>query len=71
MKSHFVSLKTKILTTATAVFLAISLTGCNDPIVSEMKAEHQRLGAEAKLELQKCPPALTPVSQTETLFPAQ
>ena len=70
MKSHFDSLKTKVLTTATAVFLAISLMGCNDPIVSEMEAKHQRLGNEVKLELQKCPSAHAPSSQTGALFPA-
>jgi hypothetical protein len=71
MKSHFDSIKTKILTVATAIFLAISLMGCNDPIVADMEAKHRRLGSEAKLELQQCPSAYPPRSQTEALFPAQ
>jgi len=70
MKSHFDSIKTKVLTVATAFFLAISLMGCNDSIVADMEAQHRRLGNEAKLELQRCPSANPPSSQTEALFPA-
>jgi hypothetical protein len=71
MKSHFETIKIKVLTVATAVFLAISLMGCNDPIVADMEAKHRRLGNEAKLELQQCPSAHPPGSQTEALFQAQ
>jgi hypothetical protein len=71
MKSHFETIKIKVLTVATAVFLAISFMGCNDPIVTDMEAQHRRLGYEAKLELQQCPSAHTPGSQTEALFPTQ
>ena len=71
MKSHFDSIKVKLFTVATAVFLAISLMGCNDPIVADMEAQHQRLGNEAKLELQQYPSAHPPGSQTEALFPAK
>ena len=70
MKSHFDSIKTKVLTVATAVFLAISLMGCNDPIVADMEAKHRQLGNMAKQELQKSPSAYPSNSQTETLFPA-
>ena len=71
MKSHFVSIKTKLLTTAAAVFFAILLTGCNDPIVSDMEKEHRQLGNMVQQELQKCPSAHPPTSQTESLFPAK
>jgi hypothetical protein len=70
MKSHFESLKTKVLTVATAVFLAISLMGCNDPIVADMEAKHRQLGNIAKQELQQSPSAYPSNSQTDTLFPA-
>ncbi len=70
MKSHLDSIKTKVLTLATAIFLAISLIGCNDSIVADMEAEHRRLGNEVKLELQQCPSAFPPVSQTEDLYTA-
>jgi hypothetical protein len=71
MKSHFGSVKVKVLTVATAVFLAISLSGCIDPIVSDMDAEHRQLGNKVQQELQKCPSAYPPGSQTEALFPAR
>jgi hypothetical protein len=71
MKSHFESVKVKVLTVAMAAFLAISLSGCNDPIVSEMEAKHQRLGNMAMQELQQCPSTYPSASQTETLFPAE
>ena len=70
MKSHYDSIKTKALTVATAVFLAISLMGCNDPIATEMEAKHRRLGIEAKQELQQGSSAHQPGSQTEALFQA-
>ena len=71
MKSHFDSLKTKVLTIATAIMLAITLAGCNDPIVTDMEAEHPQLGIIVQQDLQKCPSAYTPDSETETLFPAK
>ena len=58
-----------MLTAATAILLAASLTGCNDPIVAEMEAEHLRLGNVAKQELQGLS-AYPPSTQTEVLFPA-
>jgi hypothetical protein len=71
MKSHFGSVKVKALTVATTVLLGISLSGCNDPIVSDMEAEHRQLGNLVQQELQKCPSAYAPASQTEALFPAK
>lgn len=70
MKSHFDSIKAKVLTVATAVFLAISLMGCNDPIVADMETRHRQLGSMAKQELQQSPSAYPSNSRTETLFPA-
>jgi len=71
MKSHFDSVKIKVQTVATAFLLAISLTGCNDPIVSDMETEHRQLGNMVQQELQKCPSAHPPTSQKEALFPAK
>lgn len=71
MKNHYNSIRTKILTIATAIFLAVSLMGCMDSIVTDMEAEHRRLGNEVKQELQKCPSAFPAVSQTEALSPAR
>ena len=71
MKIHFDSLKTKVLTIASAIMLAISLAGCNDPIVTDMEAEHHQLGIIVQQDLQKCPSAYAPGSETEALFPAK
>jgi len=69
MKSYFSSIRTRVLTAATAILLAVSLMGCNDPIVAEMEAEHIRLGNVAMQELQGLP-AYQPSTQTEVFFPA-
>jgi hypothetical protein len=71
MKSHFDSVKVKVLTVAIVVFLAIPLSGCIDPIASDMEAEHRQLGNMVQQELQKCPSAYPPGSQTEALFPTK
>jgi hypothetical protein len=70
MKSHYSSIRTRVLTVATVIFLAVSLMGCNDPIVGDMEAEHQRLGNIVKNELRKGLLASPSSSQTEVLFPA-
>jgi len=71
MKSHFDSLKTKVLTIASVIMLAISLAGCNDPIVTDMEAEHRQLGIIVQQDLQKCPSAYASGSETEASFPTQ
>lgn len=70
MKSHNDSIRTRVLTVAIALFLTVSLMGCNDPIVADMEAEHRQLGNLVKKELQQCRSAYPPSSQTETLYPA-
>ena len=70
MKNHYSSIRTRILTAATAILLATSLMGCNDPIVAEMEAEHLRLGNVAQQELRQGLPSYPPSTQTEVLFPA-
>jgi len=70
MKSRYVSIRTIVLTAVTAILLAISLMGCNDPIVADMEAEHIRLGNVAKQELRQGWSAYPPSTETEVLFPA-
>ena len=70
MKSHYNSIRTRVLTVATAIFLAVSLMGCNDSIVGDMEAEHQRLGNVVKQELRNGLSAFPPGSQPEVLYPA-
>jgi len=70
MKSHYDSIKTRVLTIAMAIFLTVSLMGCNDPIVADMETEHRHLGNVVELELQQCRSAYSLSPQTEALFPA-
>ncbi len=70
MKSHYDSMKARVLIVAMATFLTISLMGCNDPIVANMEAKHRQLGNVVQQELQQCRSAYPPISQTEALYPA-
>ena len=70
MKSHYDSIKTKALTVSIAIFLTVSLMGCNDPIVADMEAEHRQLGIAVNQELRQCRSAIQPSSQTEALYSA-
>ena len=70
MKSHYDSMRTRVLTVAMTIFLTVSLMGCNDPIVSDMEAEHRQLGSEVEQELQRCRSANPSSSQTKAISPA-
>ena len=70
MKSHYDSIRTRVLIVAMTIFLAVSPMGCNDPIVADMEAEHRQLGNEVKQELQQCRSAYQPSSKTEAIHPA-
>ena len=70
MKSHYDSIRTRVLTVTMAIFLTVSLMGCNDSIVADMEAEHRQLGNVVELELQQCRSTYSLSPQTEALFPA-
>jgi hypothetical protein len=70
MKSHYDSIRTRVLTATIAIFFTVSLMGCNDPIVADMEAEHRQLGNAVNQELRQCRSAFPPSSQTEALYPA-
>jgi hypothetical protein len=53
MESRRKLIRTKVLMVVTLLLLAVSLTGCFDPIEAEMKAEHERLGAQLERELRQ------------------
>lgn len=85
MNSKYNSIKVKLLALIIGIFLAITLPGCIDPIVSDMQAEHERLGAIVMQDLQQSPfnDQMDPVSQKfremeiqmrsqpKTLYPAR
>jgi len=84
MNSKYNSITIKLLILIIGIFVAVTLPGCMDPIVSDMEAEHQRLGAIVMQDLQQGPlnnqsdPVLQKSfrmgtqtgSQSKTLFPA-
>jgi hypothetical protein len=71
MESSHTSIMVRLLMLITALFSAVALLGCNDPIVADMEAEHQRLGSVCQEELRQGISAFPLTSQAEALHPAQ
>jgi len=73
VKSHDNSIMRKLLTLIMAMFLAVTLLGCHDPVAADNEAEHLRLGSIAKqqLRLRHDLFAHPLTSQAETFHPAQ
>ena len=70
MNSKYKSITVKLFTFVMGIFLAVTLLGCNDPIVADMEAEHRRLGIIAKQELRQNLPTFPTISQAKVLYPA-
>ena len=70
MKNKFKSITVKLFMLIMGIFLAVTLFGCNDPIVADMEAEHQRLGIIARQDLQQNLSISPTASQTKALYPA-
>ncbi|MCH8119467.1 MAG: hypothetical protein IIC00_07050 [Planctomycetes bacterium] len=70
VKSHDNSIMRRLLTLIMAMFLAVTLLGCHDPVAADNEAEHLRLGNIAKQQLRQRLSAYPLTSQTETFHPA-
>jgi len=70
MENKYNSMIVKLLTIMMGIFLAVTLSGCNDPIVADMEAEHLRLGNIAKQELRQGLSTYPTSSQAKLLYPA-
>ena len=70
MKNKYKSITIKLFTLLMGIFLAVTLFGCNDTIVADMEAEHQRLGIIARQDLQQNLYVSPTTSQTKALYPA-
>ncbi len=71
VKSHDNSIRRRLLTLIIAMFLAVTLPGCLDPVAANNEAERLRLGNIAKQQLRQRLSAYYPLtSQTETFHPA-
>lgn len=68
MKSYGDSMIGRLLIFAMMVFLAVTLFGCQDPIVRDMDAEHQRLGRVCQQEIRQA--RLGSGEQGVSAFPA-
>ena len=61
----------KVLTLIIGLFLAVTVTGCIDPVASDCEAEHLRLGQIAKQQLQYGLSSYNlPAQQGQTFHPA-
>ena len=70
MKIKHRSITVKLLILAMGIVLAVTLLGCNDPIVADMEAEHRRLGVIAKQDLRQNLSNSPTASQAIVLYPA-
>ena len=72
MEGNYVSIIRRLLTLTTMIFLAVTLTGCLDPSVAEMEANHRQLMNTAEQELAQAQGLRSslPTSQAEVFYPA-
>jgi hypothetical protein len=70
MDNRYYAITVKLLAFIFGIFLAVTLLGCMDPIVSDMEAEHQKLSLIAKQELQQSPFNHQTSPQDKSLYPA-
>jgi hypothetical protein len=70
MDNKYYSITIKLLAFIFGIFLAVTLLGCNDSIVSDMEAEHQRLSVIARQDLEHSPFNYQTSSQEKSLYPA-
>ena len=69
MENKYNSMIVKLLTIMMGIFLAVTLSGCNDPIVADMEAEHIRLSNIARQELRQGLSVYPTSSQAKVFYP--
>lgn len=70
MKSKHGSIMTKLLALVMGVFFALALSGCGDPIIADMEAEHYRLGSACQRDLRMGLSGFPTTAQAPTFRPA-
>lgn len=60
----------RLLTFVTAIFIAVILSGCNDPIVADMEEEHRRLGLIVQQDLRQNQSGFPPSVQAKMSYQA-
>jgi hypothetical protein len=53
MRRVYGSAVARVLVLVAGAFLALMVSGCNDPVVAEIKAERRRMGSECEHELRQ------------------
>jgi len=70
MKSMYALVAGKVLVVAAGMFLALAVSGCGDPVVSDFRANQRRMGDTCQRELRQGAAAFAPATQTLTFHPA-
>lgn len=70
MRRTYGSVVARVLVFIAGIFLALMISGCNDPVVAEIKAERRRMGSECQQELRQGLAGLTPTTQAPVFRPA-
>jgi len=70
MKSMYAFVAEKVVVTAAGILLALVISGCSDPVVSDFRANQRRMGESCQRELGQRVAAFAPTSQTTTFHPA-
>jgi len=65
MESNTNSIMNRLLAFMTVIFLAVILSGCNDPIVADMEAEHRQLGIIVEQDLRQNLYGFPPTTQAK------
>jgi hypothetical protein len=70
MKRMYGSVVGKVLVFMAGIFLALTMSGCNDPVVADIKAEHRRMGNVCQQELRQGLAGFPPTTQAPMFRPA-
>ncbi len=70
MKRMYGSVVGRVLVFIAGIFLALTMSGCSDPVVADIKAEHRRMGNVCQQELRQGLAGFPPTTQAPTFRPA-
>ena len=70
MKRMYGSTVATVLVFMAGIFVALTLSGCNDPVVADIQAERRRMGNVCQQELRQGLAGLTPTTQAPMFRPA-
>jgi len=70
MRRMYGSLVGKVLVFIAGIFLALAMSGCNDPVVADIEAEHRRMGNVCQQELRQGLAGFPPTTQAPMFRPA-